>query len=117
MARESGAPGVSGFDYSGPPELEPAIASALKRVVDPEMALNIVDLGLVYGVGIRDGGAHVRITMTSAACPVTDVIVDDVENALDESMPPDLKIHVEVVWEPPWTPERMSGRARAFMGW
>lgn len=105
------------FPYEGPQDLLPTIVQALEQVVDPEVALNIVDVGLVYGVRIADGRMDVRITMTSAACPVTDVIVDDVENALDDTMPPDLKIHVEVVWEPPWTPERMSGRARAFMGW
>jgi metal-sulfur cluster biosynthetic enzyme len=105
------------FAYDGPQDLLPTIVQALEKVVDPEVALNIVDVGLVYGVTIADGRMDVRMTMTSAACPVTDVIVDDVENALDDAMPPDLKIHVEVVWEPPWTPERMSGRARAFMGW
>lgn len=107
----------SRFAYDGPQELLPAIVQALEQVVDPEVALNIVDVGLVYGVTIAAGRMDVNMTMTSAACPVTDVIVDDVENALDDAMPPELKIHVEVVWEPPWTPERMSGRARAFMGW
>jgi metal-sulfur cluster biosynthetic enzyme len=105
------------FAYEGPQDLLPTIVQALEKVVDPEVALNIVDVGLVYGVAIADGRMDVRITMTSAACPVTDVIVDDVENALDDAMPPELKIHVEVVWEPPWTQQRMSGRARAFMGW
>jgi metal-sulfur cluster biosynthetic enzyme len=105
------------FAYEGPQDLLPTIVQALEKVVDPEVALNIVDVGLVYGVVIADGRMDVNITMTSAACPVTDVIVDDVENALDDAMPPELKIHVEVVWEPPWTQQRMSGRARAFMGW
>ena len=105
------------FDYEGPPELLPEVVQSLEKVVDPEVALNIVDVGLVYGVVVKDGRMDVRITMTSAACPVTDIIVDDVENALDDAMPPDLKIHVELVWEPPWTPQRMSPRARAFMGW
>jgi metal-sulfur cluster biosynthetic enzyme len=105
------------FAYDGPQQLLPTIVQALEKVVDPEVALNIVDVGLVYGVAIADGRMDVRMTMTSAACPVADVIVDDVENALDDAMPPELKIHVEVVWEPPWTQQRMSGRARAFMGW
>jgi metal-sulfur cluster biosynthetic enzyme len=105
------------FAYEGPQDLLPTIVQALEKVVDPEVALNIVDVGLVYAVVIADGRMDVNITMTSAACPVTDVIVDDVENALDDAMPPELKIHVEVVWEPPWTQQRMSGRARAFMGW
>ena len=105
------------FTYSGPPELLPAVARALEKVVDPEVALNIVDVGLVYDVTVADGRLDVRMTMTSAACPVTDIIVDDTENALDDALPRDLKIHVELVWEPPWTPQRMSPRARAFMGW
>jgi len=107
----------SRFTYSGPPELLPKVARALEKVVDPEVALNIVDVGLVYDVTVADGRMDVRMTMTSAACPVTDIIVDDTENALDDDMPPELKIHVELVWEPPWTPQRMSPRARAFMGW
>jgi metal-sulfur cluster biosynthetic enzyme len=105
------------FEYEGPPDLLPSLVQALEKVVDPEVALNIVDVGLVYGVTVADGRMDVRITMTSAACPVTDIIVDDVENALDDAMPPELKIHVELGWEPPWTPQRMSLRARAFMGW
>lgn len=105
------------FPYEGPPELLPAVVQALQGVVDPEVALNIVDVGLVYGVTVRDGRMDVHLTMTSAACPVTDIIVDDVENALDDAMPPALKIHVELVWEPPWTPQRLSKSARAFMGW
>jgi len=105
------------FAFEGPQELLPAVVQALESVVDPEVALNIVDVGLVYGVVVADGRMDVRITMTSAACPVTDIIIDDVENALDDALPPQLKIHVELVWEPPWTPQRMSPRARAFMGW
>jgi metal-sulfur cluster biosynthetic enzyme len=105
------------FSYEGPPDLLPLVVQALERVVDPEVAMNIVDVGLVYGVKVADGRLDVDITMTSAACPVTDIIVDDVENALDQALPPDLKIHVELVWEPPWTPQRMSAKARSFMGW
>jgi metal-sulfur cluster biosynthetic enzyme len=107
----------SRFPYEGPPELLPVITAALERVVDPEVAMNIVDVGLVYGAAVRDGRLDVNVTMTSAACPVADVIVADIEDALDRDLPPDLKIHVELVWEPPWTAERMSARARLFMGW
>jgi metal-sulfur cluster biosynthetic enzyme len=105
------------FLYSGPQELLPSIVAALERVVDPEVALNIVDVGLVYGVVVTDNRIDVNVTMTSAACPVTDVIVDDIETQLDRDMPPDMLIHVELVWEPPWTPDRMSEQARGFMGW
>jgi metal-sulfur cluster biosynthetic enzyme len=105
------------FPYTGPPELLPVVVQALESVVDPEVAMNIVDVGLVYGVKVEDGRLDVDLTMTSAACPVTDIIVDDVEDALDKALPPDLKIHVELVWEPPWTPQRLSAEARSFMGW
>jgi metal-sulfur cluster biosynthetic enzyme len=105
------------FPYTGPPELLPVVVQALESVVDPEVAMNIVDVGLVYGVKVADGRLDVDLTMTSAACPVTDIIVDDVEDALDKALPPDLKIHVELVWEPPWTPQRLSAEARSFMGW
>ena len=105
------------FPYDGPAELLPVVTAALERVVDPEVALNIVDVGLVYGVRVKDGRLDVDVTMTSAACPVADVIVDDIENALDADLPPELKIQVDLVWEPPWTTERMSDSARRFMGW
>jgi metal-sulfur cluster biosynthetic enzyme len=105
------------FEYSGPPDLAPAVAAALRRVIDPEMALNIVDLGLVYGVDVIDGGARVRITMTSAACPVAEMIVDDVVNELEDLLGDPGKVTCELVWEPPWGPERMSARARSAMGW
>ena len=105
------------FPYAGPPELLPVVVQALESVVDPEVAMNIVDVGLVYGVKVADGRLDVDLTMTSAACPVTDIIVEDVEDALDKALPPDLKIHVELVWEPPWTPQRLRAEARSFMGW
>jgi len=109
----TGAP----YPYDGPAELRQPILDALQRVVDPEVAMNIVDVGLVYGVTVADGIVRVEVTMTSAACPVADVIIEDIENALDRAMPPDLKIKVDLVWEPPWTTGRMSESARRFMGW
>jgi metal-sulfur cluster biosynthetic enzyme len=105
------------FPYDGPEALKRPIAEALHRVVDPEVAMSIVDVGLVYGVTVAEQKIHVLLTMTSAACPVTDVIVDDVESELDRIAPADFQIHVELVWEPEWTPARMSERAKIFMGW
>jgi metal-sulfur cluster biosynthetic enzyme len=104
------------FEYEGPPELRAPIAEALGRVVDPEMALTILDVGLVYRVGVRDNTVRVVMTMTSAACPVGDVIVDEVESELAHALPQH-DVQVELCWEPPWTPERMSERAKRFMGW
>lgn len=105
------------FPYEGPLHLRTTIKAALERVVDPEVALNIVDVGLLYGVTVRNGRVDVYVTMTSRACPVADVIVEDIECQLDRSLPRALKIHVELVWEPPWTAQRMSASARQFMGW
>jgi Predicted metal-sulfur cluster biosynthetic enzyme len=127
MAHESDGParsvagsspeGAPPFDYSGPPELEPAITAALRRVVDPEMALNIVDLGLVYAVELHGGDAKVRITMTSAACPVAEMIIADVVDELANVLGQNANVDCDLVWEPPWAPERMSARARSAMGW
>jgi metal-sulfur cluster biosynthetic enzyme len=111
------APSASAFPYEGPEELREPITDALRRVVDPEVALNIVDVGLVYGVTVSEGMVHAEVTMTSAACPVADVIVQDIENELDAVVPADLLVHVELVWNPPWTPDRMSLSAKRFMGW
>lgn len=105
------------FAYTGPDEWRPIITQALERVVDPEVALNIVDVGLVYGVRVLPGGVEVDVTMTSAACPVAGVIIDDIKHELDRALPGDWKIHVDLVWEPPWSADKLSPKAKAFMGW
>ncbi len=105
------------FPYEGPPELRGPMTAALRRVVDPELSMSIVDVGLVYGVVITQDLARVQVTMTSAACPVADVIIDEIETELDRVVPAGLLIQVELVWEPEWTPERMSESAKRFMGW
>ena len=105
------------YPYSGPPALRASIEAALRQVVDPEVALTIVDVGLVYAVNVTDTQVQVRMTMTSAACPVTDIIVRDVETELHRVVPADLDVAVELTWEPPWTADRLSARAKAFMGW
>jgi metal-sulfur cluster biosynthetic enzyme len=76
-----------------------------------------VELGLVYAVEVRDARAAVRITMTSAACPVAEMIVEDVEHELGAALGEGTTVDVDLVWEPPWGPERMSARARSAMGW
>jgi metal-sulfur cluster biosynthetic enzyme len=105
------------FPYSGPAEFEGPFVAALRRIIDPEMAINIVDLGLVYGVEAQPDGAKVRLTMTSAACPVAELIVDDVVVELSVLMGDGAKVDAELVWDPPWSPERMSAAARVAMGW
>jgi metal-sulfur cluster biosynthetic enzyme len=117
FAAQEGPDTGAAYPYEGPEELRQPILDALTKVVDPEVAMSIVDVGLIYGVEVTAEKVHVLLTMTSAACPVTDVIVDEVESELDRIAPPQLLVHVELVWEPPWTMDRMSQRARKFMGW
>ena len=105
------------FTYEGDPSLRERITQALQRVVDPEMALSILDIGLVYHVTEGDGRVHVLMSMTSAACPATDLIVEEVEVRLGQVLPRGAAMEVELCWEPAWTPERMSDQAKRFMGW
>ncbi|UCE32707.1 MAG: metal-sulfur cluster assembly factor [Burkholderiales bacterium] len=94
-----------------------AVREALRGVVDPEAGMNIVDLGLVYAIDTSEHGVRLQMTMTSAACPMTDMIVDQVHAVLEASLPQGTPITVELVWDPPWTPERMTGLAREHFGW
>jgi metal-sulfur cluster biosynthetic enzyme len=107
----------SGYSYTGPESFRNVIDRALQQVVDPEVAMNIVDVGLVYAIEVTDDNVHVTMTMTSAACPVADVIMDDVQNGLESALPSRFIVDVGLVWEPAWSTERMSRRAKTFMGW
>jgi len=105
------------FPYTGPEALRQPIIDALTNVVDPEVALSIVDVGLVLGVTVSAGKLHVLLTMTSAACPVAGLIIEEAEAELMSVAERGMAIDVELVWEPPWTPDQMSERARRFMQW
>ena len=94
-----------------------ALLEALGAVQDPEAGMNIVELGLVYGVEATPDGAKVRMTMTSPACPMGDYLCDAVRDTLRARFPELASVEVELVWDPPWTPERMSEEARNFFGW
>lgn len=94
-----------------------AIRHALRRVIDPEVGMNIVDLGLIYRIDCAPGEVHIDMTMTSPACPLADVILDDIDAVLDPLIPPEVNIRVELVWDPPWSPEMMGAEARSHFGW
>jgi metal-sulfur cluster biosynthetic enzyme len=96
---------------------EALVLDVLRRVVDPEAGMNIVDLGLIYGLQIEPQSVVVRMTMTSAACPMAGMIVDDVHAELEAALPPRTFVDVQLVWDPPWTPERLSPHARQVFGW
>lgn len=105
------------FPYAGPAALRQPVIDALTRVVDPELAMSIVDVGLIYGVNVSTGQLQVLLTMTSAACPVADIIIEEIEAELDPITPSGLQIQVELTWTPAWSPDRMSERGKRFMGW
>jgi metal-sulfur cluster biosynthetic enzyme len=89
---------------------------ALRAVKDPELGLNIIDIGLVYDVAIDElGVAHVKMTLTSPGCPAGTEIMDDVKATLRD-LDGITDVDLELVWEPYWTPERMDPRVRAFLG-
>lgn len=108
---------VAPFPYAGPEDLRAPVFAALGRVIDPELAMTIVDVGLIYGVTVEGSELRVRLTMTSAACPVADVIIDDVWHELSQVLPASITIDTDLVWEPEWTSDRMSERAKKVMGW
>ncbi|HEY3006205.1 MAG TPA: metal-sulfur cluster assembly factor [Kribbellaceae bacterium] len=86
------------------------VTEALKDVVDPELGINVVDLGLVYGVTLdADETAVIDMTLTSAACPLTDVIEDQTRTSLD-GLVNDFRINW--VWMPPWGPEKITDEGR-----
>jgi metal-sulfur cluster biosynthetic enzyme len=88
----------------------------LKNVYDPEIGINIVDLGLVYDVDVSDGGdVLVTMTLTSLGCPLGPVIVQEVTNAMSD-LPSLGEVDVKLVWSPAWSPEMMSEEARDELG-
>jgi metal-sulfur cluster biosynthetic enzyme len=92
------------------------IRKALRAVKDPELNLNIIDIGLVYDVESNDeGDVHVKMTLTSPGCPAGGEILEDVKKVTGD-LEGVRSVDVELVWDPYWTPERMDPRVRAFLG-
>jgi metal-sulfur cluster biosynthetic enzyme len=96
---------------------EPEVREALRSVEDPEAGMNIVDLGLVYAIVAGPDRVRVEMTMTSPACPLGAYLVDEAAAAIRALAAEGTEVSVELVWDPPWTPERMSPEARSRFGW
>jgi len=92
------------------------VLDILRKVIDPEIGINVVDLGLVYEVNIDDKRLDVDMTMTTAACPLGAYITDQADMLLRQFFP-DAEVSVNLVWYPPWSPEMMSETARQQLGW
>lgn len=96
---------------------EEEVKAALKMVEDPEAGMSVLDLGLVYGITLEPGKVRVDMTMTSPACPASEYIVDEAAAAIRGVAPEGTEVEVRLVWEPPWSPERMSEDAQQRFGW
>jgi metal-sulfur cluster biosynthetic enzyme len=91
--------------------LDQRVWRALSQVEDPEMPINIVDLGLVYGLQVEDGRVRVDLTFTAMGCPATDLLVADIRERL-LAEPGVMAVELNVVWNPPWTAARLSPKGR-----
>jgi metal-sulfur cluster biosynthetic enzyme len=92
------------------------VRKALRAVKDPELNLNIVDIGLVYDVEATDNGdVQIKMTLTSPGCPAGTEIIDDVKSVVGDLEGVN-SVDVELVWDPYWTPDKMDPRVRAFLG-
>jgi metal-sulfur cluster biosynthetic enzyme len=94
---------------------EDTARQALRQVKDPELDMNIIDLGLVYDVEVAGGEVRVKMTLTSPGCPAGPMITNDAYRVL-RGLEGVTDVDIEIVWEPYWTPERMDPKIRALMG-
>ncbi|RMH16918.1 MAG: SUF system Fe-S cluster assembly protein [Acidobacteria bacterium] len=115
-ASATGAADPAAASRDAPPDLEERIVEALKTVYDPEIPVNIYELGLIYNLEVQDGG-HVdcKMTLTSPACPVAGTLPGEVQAKI-EGVDGVTSAAVEVVWDPPWNPGMMSEAAKLELG-
>ncbi|HTT73126.1 MAG TPA: iron-sulfur cluster assembly protein [Thermoplasmata archaeon] len=111
----AGAPAAS--EPAGPyAERERLILENLKQIYDPEIPMNIVDLGLVYGFEWAGDDVKLKMTLTAPGCPVAGILAEEVKAAI-EKVPNVHAASVDMIWDPPWTPERMSDFAKHQFGY
>ncbi|MCL4449075.1 MAG: iron-sulfur cluster assembly protein [Actinobacteria bacterium] len=91
--------------------------NALYNVVDPELNIDIINLGLVYKLIASATNVYLEMTLTTPGCPVSESLPQEAKWALSQVFPPQCRIEVQVVWDPPWSPERMSEKAAQMLGW
>ena len=92
------------------------IAEALRTVLDPELGINVVDLGLVYGITVSGWEVQIIMTMTSQACPLNSYFKQAVESAIRKQVPEVAAVNLDMVWQPEWIPAMMSQDAKRLMG-
>jgi len=92
------------------------VRSALRFVYDPELGMNIVELGLVRDISVQDGHVIVQMTLSTPACPLGGTIVQGVERAV-RAIESVTTVDVQMVWDPPWSPEQITPEGRRQLGW
>jgi metal-sulfur cluster biosynthetic enzyme len=97
--------------------LHEAAMAALRRVDDPELGENLVDLGVVGGIAITDSAVVIMLIPTSATCPMADVMLNDAEAAVQAICPAGFTAQADMDWNTPWSPERLSPELRERFGW
>lgn len=108
---------AAGTVAAGPnQEREQQIIVQLKKIYDPEIPMNIVDLGLIYGFDWKGDDVTLHMTLTAPGCPVAGILAEEIKGAI-EKVPTIHAVTVDMVWEPPWTPERMSEFAKRQFGY
>jgi metal-sulfur cluster biosynthetic enzyme len=96
--------------------LDPDVTDCLHAVMDPEVGLSVVDLGLVYHATRSAEGVNVAITLTTQACPLGEMIVEEARERLAARFPEAPSIAVDLVWTPPWSPDLITDRGRELLG-
>jgi metal-sulfur cluster biosynthetic enzyme len=94
---------------------DPDLLQALRGVDDPEIGMSIVDLGFVYRAERKPDGIEVALTFSTPSCPLSEMLIEQAREALQARFPDAPAIHIELVWDPPWTPDRMSETARRLL--
>ncbi|MDA8364480.1 MAG: metal-sulfur cluster assembly factor [Gammaproteobacteria bacterium] len=97
--------------------IQETLRDALREVIDPEVGMNVVDLGLIYGIEVTEHRVDIVMTMTTPACPMGSYLTDRVRDVVRQSLSDTRNIEVELIWDPPWDPHMMSDRARSYFGW
>ncbi|MGJ8619747.1 MAG: metal-sulfur cluster assembly factor [Methylophilaceae bacterium] len=94
-----------------------SIVDVLSHVIDPEVGENIVDLGLVYGIEVNQNIPTIILTLTSSACPMGEMLLEDIHETLTKMLPNEMEFDINLVWEPAWNPDMMSAEAKQRLGW
>lgn len=106
-----------GICYKSLSSQEKHVLDVLSKVIDQEVGENIVDLGLIYGIEVYQNIAKINLTLTSSACPMGEMLLEDIHETLTKLLPDEMRFDVNLVWEPAWNPDMMSAEAKQRLGW